>query len=135
MEDAKPIRTLMGTNDHLDLDASGDLWGVSWSKCVLVYDWKFTLFDDWMWFLVYACVQDFKHHHKKVIWLPKDFEVFEAYIKCWLWYPRITIWVSWVLRFWIMRDARWIERAHQVHVYMEDCLCHGPQRSKTWIHF
>jgi hypothetical protein len=25
MEDAKPIRTLMGTNDHLDLDASGDL--------------------------------------------------------------------------------------------------------------
>jgi hypothetical protein len=59
MKDAKPIKTPMGTNGHLDLDIEGIYVDQRYIGRLLDPCFIYVLLDQILCFL-YACVQDFK---------------------------------------------------------------------------
>lgn len=69
-KDAKPIKTPMSTNGHLDLD---EKWQKCGSKGIPLHDWILILpfmYLDLISCLVCVCVLAFKRYLRNVIWLP-----------------------------------------------------------------
>jgi hypothetical protein len=136
LEDAKGISTPMGTNGHLDSDASGNMvdqklyWSMIGSLLYVIASRPDVMFS------VCMCVRfqvSPRESHLKAT--KRILRYLKHTQDVGLWYPKGSNFELIGYLTPTMRDARWIGRAHRAHVNcLEDHLYHGHQRSKIVWH-
>jgi hypothetical protein len=111
MDKAKPIKTPMGTNEHLNLDMGGKLMDQKlYCSIIGSFLYLYASKSDIM-LIVCMCVifqAAPKECHIRAVKRIMRYLVLTPNLG--LWYPRVCILISSVILMWIMPDVMWIGR-------------------------